>query len=194
MTDKRLLVDFENVQQIDLARLDASFRVTIFLGVSQRSIPISLVTDAQKLGTRVDWRQVDASGRNALDFFIAHELGRIAERETHVECIVLSRDTGFDPLLRHLNKNGLTCRRIGSITELDPTAAAVVDDANYNRVVEILAKIDKKHRPRKRKTLLQHILSTCRTKIDQAEAERIVDTLVAKKLVLEANNALTYEF
>ena len=179
MTQKLLLVDFENVQQVDLAVLDSEFQVAICVGASQRSVPIELVTNAQKLGDRVEWHRVDANGKNALDFFIAYHLGRVAERKSEIQCIVLSRDKGFDPLLRHLNKNGVSCRRVNSMMELDPKAESRTEDANYQRVLDILGKVEKKSRPRKRKTLSQHILSICQNKLEPSEVERIVDTLFA---------------
>ena len=46
MTQKLLVVDFENVQQVDLARLDDSFQRIIFVGAAQKSLPIELVTNA----------------------------------------------------------------------------------------------------------------------------------------------------
>ena len=60
------------------------------------------------------------SDKNALDFHIAFQLGRIIETAPSTECFVLPRDKGFDPLLVHLNKNGLRCSRISSIEDLLP--------------------------------------------------------------------------
>jgi hypothetical protein len=61
-----LLVDFENVQQIDLSRLGSSINVIIFIGANQKSIPVELVTSAQKFGSRIEWKQVDGHGTIAL--------------------------------------------------------------------------------------------------------------------------------
>lgn len=194
MTEKLILVDYENVQQFNLESLNVGFQVAIFVGASQKSIPTVLALKAHELGSRVRWHRVEANGKNALDFFIAHELGRIAESGRQQECIVLSKDKGFDPLIRHLNKNGLLCRRINSLLELDPIAEIHGSDTNCKRVVEVLSKSEKKTRPRKRKTLAQHILAMFQNKIDQAEVDRIVDTLFAQKLISESNGALTYEF
>jgi hypothetical protein len=155
---KLLLVDFENVQQVDLSRLDDDFHVIVFVGASQKSVPFELVKSLQKLGDRVAWQKVEGNGSNALDFFIACHLGRLLERSPQAQCIVLSKDKGFDPLLRHLSESGLKCRRIGSLWELDPKAAST-EDPDYARVVEILGKSGKKARPRKRKTLSAHIAS-----------------------------------
>ena len=64
MTNKLLLVDFENVQQVDLSKLDSSYQVIIFVGASQKNIPIDLVTNAQKLGSRVVWQKVEGTFRH----------------------------------------------------------------------------------------------------------------------------------
>jgi PIN domain len=194
MTQKLLLVDFENVQHVDLARLDDSFQIIIFVGAAQKSIPIELVTNAQKLGSRIEWQRVDASGSNALDFFIACHLGRVLEKSPQLQCIVLSKDKGFDPLLRHLNKNGLQCKRLNSLLELDPKATTPPEEPNYKRVIEVLSKSEKKSRPRKRKTLSQHISSIFQKKLPQTEVDRIIDILFANKMISETNDAITYEF
>ena len=194
MTQKLLLVDFENVQQVDLARIDDSFQIIIFVGAAQKSIPIELVTNAQKLGSRIEWQRVDASGSNALDFFIACHLGRVLEKSPQLQCIVLSKDKGFDPLLRHLNKNGLQCKRLNSLLELDPKATTQPEEPNYKRVIEVLRKSEKKSRPRKRKTLSQHISSIFQKKLPQTEVDRIIDILFANKMISETNDAITYEF
>jgi hypothetical protein len=194
MTQKLLLVDFENVQQVDLARLDDSFQIIIFVGAAQKSIPIELVTNAQQLGSRIEWQRVDANGSNALDFFIACQLGRVLERSPQLQCIVLSKDKGFDPLLRHLNKTGLQCNRLNSLLELDPRAAAPPEEPNYKRVIEVLGKSEKKSRPRKRTTLSQHISSIFQKKLPQAEVDRLIDILFANKMISETNDTITYEF
>ena len=194
MTHKLLLVDFENVQQVDLARLDDSFQIIIFVGAAQKSIPIELVTNAQKLGSRIEWQRVDANGSNALDFCIACHLGRVLEKSPQLQCIVLSKDKGFDPLLRHLNKNGLQCKRLNSLLELDPKATTQPEEPNYKRVIEVLRKSEKKSRPRKRKTLSQHISSIFQKKLPQAEVDRLIDILFANKMISETNDAITYEF
>ncbi len=87
-----------------------------------------------------------------------------------MHCIILSKDKGFDPLLRHLNKNGLKCKRINSLLELEPKNARA-EEPNYKRVLELLSKSDKKSRPRKRKTLSQHIAHMFQKNITQSEID-----------------------
>lgn len=193
MMEKLLLVDFENVQQVDLPRFADNLHMIIFTGASQKSIPIELVKNLQRLGNRVDWQKVEGNGNNALDFFIACQLGRVLERSPQTVCIVLSKDKGFDPLLRHLSKNGLKCSRITSVLELDPKAASTAG-IEYARVVELLSKSEKKSRPRKRKTLAGYIASIFQKKLEQKSIDRIIDMLFAKKMISESNNAIVYNF
>ncbi len=118
---------------------------------------------------------------------------RVLEKSPQDHCIVLSKDKGFDPLLRQLNKIGLKCKRINSLLELDPKTAPV-DDPNYKRVVELLEKSDKKARPRRLKTLSQHISSMFQKNIAQKDVDRIIDMLFANKMISETNNTISYGF
>ncbi len=192
-----LLVDFENVQQVELARLEDSYRVIIFVGADQKSVPFDLVTNAQKLGSRVEWQKITGNGSNALDFFIAFHLGRVFEEAARPECIVLSKDKGFEPLLRFLNANGMKSRRINSLAELQNRAAATTpapEDLALRRVVEVLGRSGKHARPRKRKTLSQAIHAMFQKKTSQQEVDRIIDAMFAARLISEAHNTITYEF
>jgi len=188
-----LLVDFENVQQVEMSGLDQSFRIIIFVGAGQKSVPIELVTTAQRLGNRIEWQKVTGDGRNALDFFIACHLGRVLDKPHRPECFVLSKDKGFDPLLRYLNANGLKCRRIESLLQLD-ARTTISDEPNYRRVVEVLGKSEKRSRPRKRKTLSQCISAMFQKKLTQKEVDRLIDVLLSNKMILETDNTITYEF
>jgi len=222
-TDKPrlLLVDFENVQQVELARLDDSYRVIIFVGQGQKNVPFDLVTKAQSLGSRVEWQKVMGMGSNALDFFIAFQLGRVFDTTPRPECLVLSRDKGFDPLIKFLNADGMKCKRITSLAELQkspspraasasprpvthaprpsshvprPSSLAPSDEPTLQRAIEVLSRTEKRARPRKRKTLSQAISAMFQKKLDKEEVERIITAMLDKGLISEAHNTITYEF
>lgn len=181
---KLLLVDFENVQRIDLSRLGENFHVIIFVGSNQKNVPIDLVATAQKLGGRVEWQRVEG---------IACHLGRVIEKSPSLNCVILSKDEGFDPLLKELNNKGLKCNRIDSLLELEQKPA-VAEEPIFKSVFELLGKSDKKSRPRKRKTLSQHISSMFQKNISHGDVDRIVDILFANKLISEKNNVIIYSF
>ncbi len=113
-----LLIDFENVQAVDFAKLDGSIHVVVFTGAAQTKIPLELVAKTQKMGSRLEWKHIDKAGNNALDFFIAYQLGKIFEKEPLAECFVLSKDKGFDPLLKHLQAKNRKASRIEKIAEI----------------------------------------------------------------------------
>ena len=193
MPNKLLLVDFENVQQVDFSRLDKTYKVSIFVGASQKNVSIELVTNAQNFGIPVEWKKIEGNGSNALDFHIAMELGRILEKSNKPECIVLSKDKGFDPLLKFLNKAGLKCTRLNSLLELD-SKTIVSNEPNYQRVFDVLSKTEKRSLPRRRKTLTKHVHSVFQNKLPQADIDKIIDILFANKSISETNNIISYEF
>ena len=121
-----LLVDLENVHTVDLSRLDDSYRAIIYVGANQNPPKASKKPATAHRFTRVDFQKIEGTGKNALDFHIAFQLGRTIETAPDTVCIVLSKDKGFDPLLIHLNKNGLQCRRISSLDELVPPESIIV--------------------------------------------------------------------
>lgn len=133
MVKKLLLVDLENKHKVDLSPLDESFRAIIFVGANQNPPKAYRKATTAPRFTRVDFFKISGAGKNALDFHIAFELGKTFEIAPDTQCFVLSNDKGFDPLLNHLNSNGMICRRIESIDELVPSSAANV--ATPDRVV-----------------------------------------------------------
>lgn len=86
--------------------------------MSQKTIPTRLVIKNQRLGSRLEWKQVEGNGKNALDLCIAYELGKIFEQEPKAECVILSKDKGFKPLLDDLKKKSRNCKRIESLQEM----------------------------------------------------------------------------
>ena len=123
LAKKLLLIDLENKQKVDLSPLDASFKAIIFVGAHQNPPKAAFRPATAHRFSRVDFLKISGAGKNALDFHIAFELGRTFETAPDTECFVLSADKGFDPLLAHLNSNGMRCRRIESVAELLSPAA-----------------------------------------------------------------------
>src|SRR5882762_9010097 len=106
MTERVLFVDLENVQKVALSMVPVDARVMIFYGITQKKLPEELVVQAQPLGVRLKWVKISGQGPNALDFHIAFYLGQELANNPTSECVILSRDTGFDPLIRHLQAVG----------------------------------------------------------------------------------------
>ncbi len=189
-----LLIDYENIQKVDLSGLKEDFKIMIFVGFSQKNLPFELVQQAQGFGGKLEWVKIDGNGNNALDFHVAFYVGKLFQEQSNASFIILSKDKGFDPLVKHVNRLGGVCRRINSILEISEKTQNHPSENNLARVIELLSKVEKNKRPRKRSTLKQHISSLFQKKLLDQEIEEILDCLFIKNMVSEINSKLTYDF
>lgn len=102
MRTNYVLIDFENVHVKSLDLLEGEhFRVMVFLGPKNTKLPVDLVLAMQAFGERAEYVTLEASGTNALDFHVAFHLGRLATADPDAFFHIISKDTGFDPLVRN---------------------------------------------------------------------------------------------
>ncbi|MEO6264943.1 MAG: PIN domain-containing protein [Luteimonas sp.] len=122
-----VLVDFENVQPQNLGLLKAGpFHIKVFLGASQSRITLELARALQEFGSDAEYVQVTGNGSNALDFHIAFYIGRLSAAHPDADFTIVSKDTGFDPLVRHLATLGIACRRVKAVTDIGQVKATVI--------------------------------------------------------------------
>ena len=115
MGNNIVLVDFENVQPESLAALDQEHsRILVFVGATQQKLPFELVAAMQRLGGRAEYVRIAGSGPNALDFHIAYYIGRLAAQDPTTSFRIISKDTGFDPLIQHLRAKNISVIRSGA--------------------------------------------------------------------------------
>jgi hypothetical protein len=120
-----VLVDSENtpLQHADFAR-DEAIELLIFIGKTQTKFPRELVLAVQAMGPRARYIEMSGSGKNALDFHLAFYLGQLYTKDPSARFIIVSKDTGFDPLVVHLAAQGTSVRRVPDSTSLLPPPAA----------------------------------------------------------------------
>ena len=197
---KVLYIDFENVQSIDLPRVALQdFTIWVFTGVSQSKIPIELARTTQPFGDKLHWLSITGSGPNALDFHIAYYLGIHTVANPKDDYYILSKDKGFDPLIKHVSANGTRCKRISSLSEIVPSTRAPTKikrtaetDGSYAKVMKNLTKIEETKRPRNRRTLRQHLRALLGKAITDQGLDQIIEQIVASGHMVEANGTLTY--
>lgn len=190
MANPVLLVDLENIQKIDLAAVPADARVRVFYGVTQKKIPTELVVQAQPLGTRLEWIKISGQGKNALDFHIAFYLGQEFTASPRSDCVILSRDTGFDPLVRHLHGRGYTCRRVSSLESAFAGPQTTVEADPFERLLVLLKK--EKARPTKPKGLSGKVKSWF-PKLTDEHRLALFDRLFSESKVRLADKILSYD-
>src|SRR5262249_48607087 len=145
---------------------------------------------------------IEGHGKNALDFHIAFYLGEYLARDRDTQCVILSKDTGFDPLIDHLKKRGFNVRRTATLGGAFPTLesparrastpAGTVDEP-WQRASTWLARLQRNRRPRKRRGLVASLHSHLSKTVPEAQIEQIVDRMIAEGKISETNGVLSYK-
>jgi hypothetical protein len=198
MNNSVLLVDYENVGKIDLSAIPNGVRVHVFVGVSQKTVPTALLRAVSKLGERFEQIDVAGHGKNALDFHIAFYLGEYLTKAPSTQYVVLSRDKGFDPLIRHLESRGFAVRRAESIEEANPAAATPKEKPprkaapQWEHAWSWLSGLERTRRPRKLKGLVAHLHTHYSKSLTLSGARALVDRMISEKRISEADGNVTY--
>lgn len=115
---KHILIDFENVQPISLDIIDdpENTQIWLFLGVhQQKTLPYPLTKSLFRFpSSQVHFIELQRTGKNALDHYLAFYLGKISELDHNAQVCILAKDSGYDILVEHLNAThkGLQIQRL----------------------------------------------------------------------------------
>ena len=94
------------------------FRVFVFVGANQTKLPFETAAALQKLGSRAEYVKISGNGSNALDFHIAYYIGAIAATDPTAYFHIVSKDTGFDPLIQHLKTKKIFADRVKNVGDI----------------------------------------------------------------------------
>jgi len=174
-----LLIDYENVQPKSLSLLNGHpFKVIVFVGAKQAKVPIEFASALQALGSNAEYIQISASGSNALDFHLAFKMGELSKADPTACFHIISKDSGFDPLIAYVRKRGIQAQRSKEIADLpllklSPTTAP---PEKLDAIVDNLAARGA-GRPRKVKTLSNTINAVFRKKLNATEVANLIKAL-----------------
>ena len=194
MKIKFVLVDFENVQPKNVSLLSGGpYKIKVFLGANQGKIPIEMARALQTYGQDAEYIQIDGSGKNALDFHIAYYIGRLAAETPGASFHVISKDTGFDPLIKHLRAQNISCERSKSIADI-PSAKILKSDSVTDRVDALIDNLVKRKaaKPRTLKTLRSTIKALFNQLADE-ELDGLVEQLTERGAISVVEGKVHYE-
>ncbi len=192
-----VFVDFENVQTVDLALIGSKgVSIKLLLGANQTKLNLDLVEQLLKHTASVELIRLTFSGKNALDFALAYYLGREVLADPTAYFHIVSKDTGFDPLIKHLRTRHVHIRRHDDFSTLTfsapPKPAPLPVDDLSKRVVEHLSK-NKASRPKRKKTLASHLLAFAGKTSTEGEIATLIEKLVVSgQLGIDEKNVVTY--
>jgi DNA helicase IV len=188
---KIIYVDFENVPNVEIQETTDT-RILLFIGQSQKRLSTGIVKAIQPLGKNVEWIQINGSGKNALDFHIAYYLA-INTAQPNTEHFVISKDSGFDPLIAHVNSLGQKVRRVVSFADVFQKIGLGRElEGKYKKVKENLMKQQRARRPKSRKTLSSFIEATFQKKISAGETNKLIENLFREGLLEEKSKRISY--
>jgi hypothetical protein len=194
MRTNYVLIDFENVQPKNLALLNGhNFKVMVFVGAKQNKVPFDLAQALQSLGDKAEYIKISGTGSDALDFHIAFYIGQLVEKDPNSYFHIISKDTGFDPLIKHLKSKKILVHREKDLAEIPllKISNATSTEEKLQAIVEYL--IDRgQSRPRKVKTLTNTIRSIFRQTLGEDELTSLIELMKKKKLISVDNEKITY--
>ena len=120
-----IFVDYENIQAIDTAVIgNKTVHLTLLLGARQTKLDALLVEKLLLHAATVELIRLQSSGRNALDFALAYYIGRAVAADPAGYFHIISKDTGYDPLIEHLRSKHIRIHRHTDFAALTFSAPA----------------------------------------------------------------------
>jgi hypothetical protein len=189
-----VFVDFENIHHVDVSVIGAkSVNFTILLGANQTRLDVGLVEKLMAHASSVQLIRLSSSGKNALDLALAYYLGRIVSTHPAAFIHIISKDTGFDPLVEHLRSRHIQARRHDSFDTLPfsnqtkastiaskaakaPKAGTAVPEDPLIRALAHLRKFATT-RPKRKRTLVSQLRTLLGKDATEADAASLVERL-----------------
>ena len=190
-----MLIDFENVQPKNLEVLsNHPFKVFVFVGASQAKLSYDLAAAMQQLGENAKYVKIGGNGKNALDFHLAFYVGELSTKEPNAYFHIISKDTGFDPLIKHLQARNIRIQRERDLAEIPVLrmSNATSSDEKITAIVKNLAGRGQA-RPRKVKTLTNTINSLFAEKLEEKELMNLVNELQKRSYIAISERNVSYK-
>ncbi len=154
------------------------FQVVVFLGANQKRIDSAIALAVHSLGANGSYVQISDKGRNALDFHIAYYIGKFSAEDPEACFHIISKDTGFDPLVKHLREQKISCSRSSSISEILRLKTSKNVHPSQQAAIFYEKRIaSNKARPARVTTLQRAILSHFHKQLSPEDVGKVVDAL-----------------
>ena len=194
MRTNYVLVDYESVQPSSIAVLEQEcFKVMIFVGEKQAKVGFELAAALQRLGPKAEYVKMAGSGTNALDFHIAFYIGRLSVTEPDAYFHIISKDTGFDPLVAHLKSKKILSARWEDVADIPLVKTAAAKTAS-DKLEAVLANLRQRgaSKPRTVKTLSSTIHALFQKSLSESELASLVKGLEASGVISLSGTKVSY--
>jgi hypothetical protein len=189
-----VLIDSENVRPDAIEKLKHDhFRVVVLVGANQKKVDFAVANALQTLGLNGQYIQISGNGPNALDFHIAFYIGRYSLEYPNSYFHIISKDKGFDPLIKHLKEKNIFCTRSASVSEMPPVRSGDKPSPE-ERAADFFEKhiAPGKNRPAKIKALESAIAAHFHKLLSAEDVGKVVEVLKAAGQIAVDGTKLTY--
>ena len=176
-----VLIDSENAKPESIEKLKHDhFRVVVFVGTNQKRLDFAIVTAVHSLGSNGSYVRISGSGHNALDLHIAYYIGKESAAHPDAYFHIISKDKGFDPLIKHLKDQKIFCSRSASVLEI-PLVRSTEKLPPRQRAADFYEKriASTKARPATVTSLKSAILSHFHKVLSEKEVAEVLKALTA---------------
>ena len=195
MATNYILIDFENVHPKNLELVTKHpFKVYVFVGANQSKVPFDLADSMQLLGNDAKYIKIAGNGQNALDFHIAYYIGELAGKDPDAHFHIISKDKGFDPLIKHLKARKTKVMRETDLAEI-PLLRVPASTSNDEKIAAIVKNLGGRgqSRPRKVRTLENTINTLFTRKLEKNELGELIKELQKRKLIVVNQGNVSYK-
>lgn len=194
MRTNYVLIDYESVQPASIAVLEQEcFKVMIFVGEKQAKVSFEVAASLQRLGAKAAYVKMAGSGPNALDFHIAFYIGQLSAAEPDAYFHIISKDTGFDPLVAHLKTKKIFAARSKDVSEI-PMVKTYIAKTPTDRLAAVLVNLRQREasKPRTVKTLSSTINALFQSSLSEAELISLLESLKQQGVISISGARVSY--
>lgn len=186
MGKKWCFIDYENVGRLKGIDLNGYDKLIVFLGAKQSKLDFSGVYSKKPLDITVF--QVKELGKNNLDFHLAYYLGRYdLEAPKKTAFYVISNDTGYSLLVKHIESLGRECKLVGVKRLTNKTKQSDIQQlADHIKVMPV------RLRPKNEVSLCNYIGSTMRLNGDKKTPKILLKSLLSEGVVKIEKGVVQY--
>jgi len=189
-----VLIDYESVQPEALSVLhEDHFRLIVFVGATQVKVAFETAAALQRMGERASYIKIAGSGPNALDFHIAFYIGQLSLQDPNAYFHIISKDTGFDPLLQHLKTKKIFAARWHDVSEI-PLVKVSNGKSPAEKLAVVISHLQSRGsaRPRKVQTLSNTINALFQNQLPEEELAGLIDQLKDQALISLSDTNVSY--
>jgi hypothetical protein len=193
-----VLIDDENVPKLDLSSIAGrTVHVILLLGAKKNKLPVEQMLAMMKHAASAQLIRLEQEGKNALDFALVFYLGRAVQMHPAAYFHLVSKDTDYDSLIKHLESQHIRIHRHADASTLTfgttrkpvevplppkpvPKTAAPAAPKKPNLFAESLKHLRKRgdKNPKNRKKLMSDLKAHLGKDATDAQVEKVIAKLV----------------